>query len=76
VSECKVKPVVFNMTDGSVLAINGADSYRPGGAALYWMVRYYFRNPGKRANSPMVGRSSACATNGFRPTDAKKRRSR
>jgi hypothetical protein len=28
------------------------------------------------ANSPMVGRSSACATNGFRPTDARKRRSR
>jgi hypothetical protein len=47
-SERKVKPVVFNMTDGSVLAINGADSYTPGGQTLYWMARYYWRNPDKR----------------------------
>ena len=47
-SERKVKPVVFTMTDGSVLAINGADSYTPGGQALYWMVRYYWRNPDER----------------------------
>jgi hypothetical protein len=50
-SERKVKPVVFNMTDGSVLAINGVESYTPGGAALYWMVRYYFRNPEKRGET-------------------------
>jgi hypothetical protein len=50
-SERKVKPVVVNMTDGSVLAINGVESYTPGGAALYWMVRYYFRNPEKRGET-------------------------
>lgn len=42
-------PIVFTMSDASVRVISGANSYTPGGAALYWMVRYYSRNPDERA---------------------------
>lgn len=42
------KPVVLTMTDGDVHVISGANAYTPGGAALYWMIRYYWRNPDER----------------------------
>ncbi len=42
------RPIVLDMDDGSVHVIGNANSYVPGGAALYWMVRYYWRHPERR----------------------------
>jgi hypothetical protein len=42
------KPVVLCLQDGSEGIIGGADIYVPRGAALYWMVRHYWRNPHER----------------------------
>ena len=37
------------MADDSTHVINGADTYTPGGAVLYRMVRHYWRHPEQRA---------------------------
>lgn len=36
------KPVVLQKADGSKSRIDGADTYVPHGAGLYWMVRHYW----------------------------------
>jgi hypothetical protein len=43
------RAVVLVLRDGHEKLIDGADIYVPGGAALYWMVRHYWRSPGDRA---------------------------
>ena len=43
------KAIVLCLQDGSEEVIEGADLYVPRGAALYWMVRYYWRHPDARS---------------------------
>lgn len=43
------KAIVLCLRDGSEEIIGGADLYVPRGAALYWMVRHYWRNPQDRS---------------------------
>jgi len=42
------KAIVLCLQDGSEEVIEGADLYVPRGAALYWMVRHYWRHPDDR----------------------------
>jgi len=42
------KAIVLRLQDGSEEVIEGADFYVPRGAALYWMVRHYWRHPDDR----------------------------
>lgn len=42
------KAIVLCLQDGSEEIIGGADLYVPRGAALYWMVRHYWRHPEDR----------------------------
>ncbi|MCK0177605.1 hypothetical protein [Mycolicibacterium sp. F2034L] len=43
------RAIVLVLRDGHEKLIDGADIYVPGGAALYWMVRHYWKFPGDRA---------------------------
>jgi hypothetical protein len=43
------KAIVLCLQDGSEEVIEGADLYVPRGAALYWMVRHYWRHPDDRS---------------------------
>jgi hypothetical protein len=43
------KAIVLCLRDGSEEVIEGADLYVPRGAALYWMVRHYWRHPDDRS---------------------------
>jgi hypothetical protein len=40
---------VLSLQDGTEEIIEGADLYVPRGAALYWMVRHYWRHSDGRA---------------------------
>ncbi|MCK0176681.1 hypothetical protein [Mycolicibacterium sp. F2034L] len=42
-------PIQIELTDGTILHLDGATSYTPKGAALYWMVRHYWKHPEHRA---------------------------
>ncbi|MCH9728307.1 MAG: hypothetical protein K0U84_01245 [Actinomycetia bacterium] len=42
------QPIVLVMKDGQQRIIQSADGYAPNGAALYWMVRHYWRHPEDR----------------------------
>jgi len=41
-------PIVLVMKDGQPQVIQGASGYAPNGAALYWMVRHYWKHPENR----------------------------
>ncbi|MEZ0342459.1 hypothetical protein ACAG25_21060 [Mycobacterium sp. pV006] len=43
------RAVVLRLRDGREEIISMADVYLPGGAALYWLVRHYWRHPEDRA---------------------------
>jgi hypothetical protein len=43
------KAIVLCLRDGSEEVIEGADLYVPRGAALYWMLRHYWRHPDDRS---------------------------
>lgn len=42
------RAVVLRLRDGREEVISMADAYLPGGAALYWLVRHYWRHPQDR----------------------------
>ncbi|WP_235624029.1 hypothetical protein [Mycolicibacterium goodii] len=42
-------PIVLVMKDGKPIVVKNADGYAPNGAALYWLIRYYWRHPENRA---------------------------
>lgn len=42
------RAVVLRLRDGSEEVIDIADIYLPRGAALYWLVRHYWRHPEDR----------------------------
>lgn len=42
------RPVVLHLRDGSEQIIGGLDIYVPGGVALYWLVRHYWKHPEDR----------------------------
>lgn len=41
-------PIVVHRSGESPFVFEYADGYTPGGAALYWMLRHYWLNPGAR----------------------------
>ena len=43
------RPVVFERTCGTLLAVNNASSYVPGGRALFWLIRFYWLHPTHRS---------------------------
>jgi hypothetical protein len=43
------KAIVLCLRDGSEEIVGSADLYVPTGAALYWMVRHYWKHPENRA---------------------------
>ena len=43
------QPIVFVMKEARPIVIKNADGYGPDGAALYWMVRHYWKHPEDRA---------------------------
>lgn len=42
------RPVVLRLRNGDEAVIGNANVFVPGGAALYWMVRHYWRHPEDR----------------------------
>lgn len=42
------RPIVVHLTDGDRFVFDDADWYAPGGAALYWLLRYYWIDPDRR----------------------------
>jgi hypothetical protein len=42
-------PIVFVMKDAKPIVVKNASGYAPGGAALYWMVRHYWRHSNDRS---------------------------
>jgi hypothetical protein len=42
-------PIVILTKDGQPQIIQGASGYAPNGAALYWMIRHYWKHPENRA---------------------------
>lgn len=42
-------PIAILMKDGQPHIIQGASGYAPNGAALYWMIRHYWKHPENRA---------------------------
>jgi hypothetical protein len=43
------EPIVFVMKDAKPIVVNNAGGYAPNGAALYWMIRHYWKHPEDRA---------------------------
>ena len=42
------QPIVFGMRDAKPIVVNNASGYASSGAALYWMVRHYWKHPEDR----------------------------
>lgn len=42
------RPIVFALADGTLAAIAHASTWAPGGTALYWLCRHYWRHPADR----------------------------
>lgn len=42
------QPICLILEDDRPVVIENANTYAPGGAALYWMVRHYWRHPERR----------------------------
>jgi len=41
--------IVFNLADGTARSFNASGMFTPGGIALYWMIRHYWKHPEDRA---------------------------
>jgi hypothetical protein len=44
-----LRPIVFERGDGAPAVVGNAALYAPGGVALFWMIRHYWRHPHERA---------------------------
>ena len=44
------RPVVFESGGAEPSVIGSAALYVPGGVALFWMIRHYWRHPGERGD--------------------------
>ncbi|HJT95768.1 MAG TPA: hypothetical protein VJ777_28145, partial [Mycobacterium sp.] len=42
------QPIVFGTRDAKPIVVNNASGYAPNGAALYWMIRHYWKHPENR----------------------------
>jgi hypothetical protein len=42
-------PIVLVMNDAKPIVVKNASGYAPSGAALYWMIRHYWKHPENRA---------------------------